>query len=427
MIFSLFGRNYICVMAAQIEKTSDDFLNEEIEFTYQGRVFSYRLSDNIKNSNIFDINYTINKYHRFSSHTERKALLQHMLEVGIDREVALFYLFPNLDRLIDRIEKNIFVKSQDAKLRVDTATSKVFFITPEVTGVSLNRDKLYDTIIENYLSDKSLKFTPPVTINNATITSRDLERFTNLRSDFATDISKSSADRKHNVKTALASLNKIEIMPNQVFSFNRTVGQRTSENGYREAKIIVNNEFVDGLGGGVCQVSTTLYNAALLAGLDIVEANKHSKQVHYVKYGFDAMVNFGSSDLKFRNNTGEKITIITNYTGDKARIRIFGEKLAGVTYRLTNEISNIVEPTVEVKYDESGEYLDRVEYEDESFILKNSTRGMDIKSYREKYVNGERTTRELLRTDRYKAQNAVRVYGTKKRTDSLCVLDMLGV
>ena len=313
------------------------------------------------------------------------------------------------------------VKPQDAQLHINSNSEKVFNITPEKVGFKLNKPKLYDEIIENFLKDKPMIFNLPIIELKPKIFKGDYEKFSHLRADFSTNISSSSADRKHNVKNALNSLNKVEIAPNQVFSFNKTVGRRTPENGYREAKIIVNNEFVDGLGGGVCQVSTTLYNSALLAGLEIVEANKHSKQVNYVKYGFDAMVNFGSSDLKFRNNTNEKITIITNYSNSQARIRIFGAKMNEV-YKLTNEIVSVTEPAEEVVVDTAQEYADKVLYDDESFYLKRGSKGMEIKSFRDKYINGEFVSRETLRFDKFKVQNAIKVYGAKKR-ENLSVLD----
>ena len=391
--------------------------DEQIEFTYNGRIFSYDLSKNIKRSSQFDLNYEINKYNRFGSTEERKRLLKHMLDIGFDNEIALNYIFPNLNKTIEKIEKNVTIKERDASFKIDTNTNHVFFITPEIMGVKLDKNKLYQTLTGNYLKGETLKISVPTIKINPHTFREELERFTHLRADFSTDISRSSADRKHNVKNALNSLNKVEILPNQVFSFNKIVGRRTEENGYRTAKIIVNNEFVDGLGGGVCQVSTTLYNTALLAGLEIVEANKHSKQVSYVKYGFDAMVNFGSSDLKFRNNTGEKLTIITNYSSSKARIRIFGEDMKGVKYKLSNQVLNVVEPEIEDVYDDKNEYADKVQYEDESFILKKGSRGMEIKSFREKYVDGELVETEKLRTDKFTVQNGVRVFGTKKRLD----------
>ena len=396
--------------------------NEKVEFMYNGRVFYYELIDNIKSSSQFDLNYKINKYDRFTNLEKRKNLFKHIINAGFDKSVALNYIYPNLDEVINKLEKNVQITPRNASLKINENTSKVFLIQNEVVGIELDRVELYSRLSNKFLNGEDLKIEVPIKKLFPSVTSKDLKKYTNLRADFSTDISNSSAGRKHNIKNALNSLNRVEIAPNQVFSFNKTVGRRTESNGYRTAKIIVNNEFVDGVGGGVCQVSTTLYNSALLSGLEILEANKHSKQIGYVKYGFDAMVNFGSSDLKFRNNTNEKITIITNYSSKSARIRIFGENLGGVNYKLTNEIVSITEPKVEIKYDDAQEYLDKVEYDDEYFYLRRGGRGMEVKSYREKYEGGKLVSRELLRDDKFKVQNAIKVYGTKKRTDNSALL-----
>ena len=338
-----------------------------------------------------------------------------MLSLGFDKEVALEYIFPNIMTKINSIEKNMFISPKDARLNINTKAEKVFTITPEVVGIQLDKSLLINQICNNYIQNKNMEFHIPTKQLFPSTTRNYYEKFTNLRSDFSTDISTSSSSRKHNIKNALNSLNKIEIAPNEIFSFNKVVGKRTAENGYREAKIIVNNEFVDGLGGGVCQVSSTLYNSALLAGLEIIEANKHSKQIGYVKFGFDAMVNFGSSDLKFRNNTSEKLTIITNMSPSTLRVRIFGEELKNTTYRLTNEILNTITPIEEVFVDEKNEYLDKVFYDDEFFYLKKGSPGMEIKSYREKYINNILISKELLRHDKFKVQNAIKIYGNTKR------------
>ena len=391
---------------------------EQIEFIYNNKIFSYQLENNIKKSTIFDANYTLNKYNRFGSTTERQHLLKYMLEIGIDKEIALEYIFPNITKKINKIEKNIYIKPQNAKLKINTNSEKVFHISSEIVGKTVDKNKLINDLCSKFLLGKSLSINIPITILNPEITKQELQKHTYLRADFSTNISNSTADRKHNIKNALQTLNKIEIAPNEVFSFNKIIGKRTKENGYREAKIIVNNEYVEGFGGGVCQVSSTLYNAALLSGLEIVEANKHSKQVSYVKYGFDAMVNFGSSDFKFRNNTSEKITIITNYSKDDLRIRIFGQDLNNTKYKLTNEIVSTTEPEEIIEYDTNNQYQDKVVFEDESFYLKKPSRGMEVKSYRETYQNGVLTNKQLLRYDKFKVQNAVKVFGTKKRTEN---------
>ena len=393
-----------------------DLDDENIEFHYKDKIFQYRLADNIKTSKKFDIDFAINRYGRFDSAETRRRLLAHMLDIGIDESVAINYLFPNLDTLVTKIKKTIERAPLDAKQTINTNTEKVFFITPEQVGIRLDETALYHEIATTYLNSDMLLIDLPTQELIPNIRAQDYQKRAYLRADFSTDISRSNADRKHNVKTALASLNRLEIAPNETFSFNKITGRRTKANGYREAKIIINNEYVNGVGGGVCQVSTTLYNSALLAGLEILEANKHSKQVGYVKYGFDAMVNFGSSDLRFRNNTGEKITIITNYSSSKARIRIFGASLADTEYKTENEIISITAPKDEIEYDTQGKYLDKVEYDDEYFYLRQPSRGMEVKSYRLKYQSGKLVARELLRFDKFKVQNGVRVYGTKKRT-----------
>ena len=390
--------------------------SENILFHLNGKIFNYTLSENIINSNLFDYNFEINKFKRFGTKLERQALLTHMLNLGFDKEISLNYIFPNLTLTINKIEKNIYKPAVDSTIKISPNCEQVFYASKELVGLKLDRNTLLDNLITLYQNNQQLNIQIP-TIELLPNNSREqlmADKF--LRADFSTSIATSSTDRKHNIKNALTKLNKTTIAPNQIFSFNSHIGRRTIENGYRQAKIIVNNEFVDGVGGGVCQVSSTLYNAALIAGLEIVEANKHSKQVGYVKKGFDAMVNFGSSDLKFKNNTNLPITIITNFSNEKARIRIFGKNLNGTKYTLTNEVFNMAEPVETVVYDTLNEYSDKVIYDDEFFYLKTASKGMEIKSFRNEYNEGVLTNSELLRHDKYPVQNAIKVYGNKKRT-----------
>ena len=146
-----------------------------------------------------------------------------------------------------------------------------------------------------------------------------------------------------------------------------------------------------------------------------MEANKHSKQIGYVKYGFDAMVNFGSSDLKFKNNTNQRLTIIATANNNKVRIRIYGEDMAGKSYKLVNEIVSVTEPEEQVIIDTTGEYADKVFYEDESYYIKKAIRGMEVKSYRQCYLDGQLVETKLIRYDKFKVQNSIKVCGAHKR------------
>jgi vancomycin resistance protein YoaR len=127
--------------------------------------------------------------------------------------------------------------------------------------------------------------------------------------------------RATNIILATATLNHYIMMPGELFSFNRANGPRTAERGYQPAPIIVGNTVVPGLGGGVCQVSTTLYNAVLQAGLEVVERYPHSEPVGYVPPGMDATIS-DYLDFKFRNNTDQMIMIVASNWGGSIDIRI---------------------------------------------------------------------------------------------------------
>lgn len=135
------------------------------------------------------------------------------------------------------------------------------------------------------------------------ITSDTLKGINKKISTFSTAyLGISSPERCNNIELAVKSINGKVIMPGEIFSYNETVGERTAVKGYKNAPVIENGKMVYGLGGGICQVSTTLYNAAIKAGLDIVERNHHSLPVHYISSGMDATVDYGNLDLKFKNN-----------------------------------------------------------------------------------------------------------------------------
>ena len=116
-------------------------------------------------------------------------------------------------------------------------------------------------------------------------------------------------------------------MPGESFSFNKTVGRRTEENGFRRAKIIVGGQYTDGVGGGVCQASTTLYNAALLAGMKVTAVSRHSLVPSYVDPSFDAMVNGSGSDLKFVNAGEDPVFIRAVATNGKATAEFYSSEL----------------------------------------------------------------------------------------------------
>lgn len=144
---------------------------------------------------------------------------------------------------------------------------------------------------------------------------------------FSTEILNKDEDRVHNIKVAAEEINHTVLEPDDIFSFNDTLGRRTEAKGYEEAPILIGNgKKGEGTGGGVCQISTTLYNAALKADLKIVERHQHSKAVPYVEEGKDATVVYGSKDLRFKNTLDYPVEIIVLVHDDKVTVKLMKKK-----------------------------------------------------------------------------------------------------
>lgn len=226
-----------------------------------------------------------------------------------------------------------------------------------------------------------------------------------LKSSFYTDFSSSTKERSHNIKLCSSKINGTILECGEEFSFNKTVGKRSIKNGYKTAKIIVDGKFVDGIGGGVCQVSTTLYNAVILAGLEVIECHPHSLGVSYVSPSFDAMVS-STSDLRFINNTNGPLLINVSASNGVLRVKIHGEKNCYKYERQSESCEVIPEPEPEIIYDDTL-------YQDVSNIVSYGKTGLKSKGYILKYRDGKLIEKRLIRKDTYKPIKAVILKGTK--------------
>ncbi|MBQ8426406.1 MAG: VanW family protein [Clostridia bacterium] len=233
------------------------------------------------------------------------------------------------------------------------------------------------------------------------------------RASFYTSYPSSSDERKSNIALACKSLNNTLVDVNGEFSFNKTVGARTEKNGYKTSKIIVGGEFVDGVGGGVCQVSTTLYNAVLLAGLKVTECHPHSLPVSYIAPSFDAMVNSGYADLRFINNTHNPIIIKTFADGTTLRIEIWGEPLTVKYSRQSIVTGEIPAPTEQEVLDEKGEYP--MLYQGDRLVIRYSKTGLTSEGFIVATKNGKPLSVKKIRSDKYNAQRGLVVIGNAEK------------
>ena len=170
------------------------------------------------------------------------------------------------------------------------------------------------------------------------------EAFPDLLSTFKTNYSTRDKDRTTNLILAANKINGTVVMPGETFSYNTVVGERTIAAGYKEAPIYVNGEVVDGLGGGICQITSTLYNAVVYANLEIVERSNHQFVPSYVKASRDATVVYGSIDFKFKNNRNYPIKITCSVSNGIAKFDIYGLKTdddyeVEISSRITSQTS----------------------------------------------------------------------------------------
>lgn len=193
----------------------------------------------------------------------------------------------------------------------------------------------------------------------------DASEFNNILGEYTTWFKTSLKGRCENIRLATASLQAKIIMPGEEFSFNKTTGPTTASNGYKEATVIKDGKYTTGVGGGVCQVSTTLFNAALKSNMTITMRYPHSLKPAYVPLGMDASVSSGNGDFRFKNPYNEPVMIMTTYDGTKGYVAITiraVDKTApntsvnvtkdGSTYTLKRSVDGVVNYTTTSKYND---------------------------------------------------------------------------
>lgn len=301
-------------------KNVNNYENISINYTflYNNKIFKFKANEFVNYENLSETqkNFYFNEDTRFEK-------LKAIQNFGLSKKEIVEYLCPEIIEIKKRLCKVIDISPEENYVQVQKNSCKLSYVFGN-EGKFLNQDDFYEKLYDNLLrKNKSIQIEIKV---DSYKDSNDIKNDFQEKSSFLTNFSTSSEARKNNIRVALESFDGLVLEQGEVLSFNAVTGIRNEQSGYMPAKIISNGTFVEGFGGGVCQVSTTLYNACLLAGLDILEVHNHSLPVSYVEPSFDAMVNSGSSDLVIRNNTDGKIIITTSSKNDYCKVKIFGKK-----------------------------------------------------------------------------------------------------
>lgn len=304
---------------------------------------------------------------------------------------------------IDKIYSEVHKEAKNAYY-----TKEPFQVYPHIEGVDFDLEAAREMLKEDkeeYVIDLKIT-TPEITTNKI-----GSEAFPDLLSTFSTKYDASNTPRTTNLKLAMNKLNGVVVSPGETFSYNKTLGKRTAEAGYREAGGFAGGRVVQTLAGGICQISSTLYDAVVYANLEIVERHNHMFLAGYVGAGKDATVVYGAYDFKFKNTRKYPIMLKTSIGSGVARIDVFGIK-EDVEYEV--EISSKIlsyTPFKVVRENDSSLTPGKER------VAQNGMNGCKSITYKILKLNGKEVSRTVLSSDTYDPMNKIIKVGPSKTTE----------
>lgn len=240
-------------------------------------------------------------------------------------------------------------------------TQNPFSVYPSENGIDFG---ISVEEVKNMIQEENNEYIIPLKTLYPNVTTNMIgtEAFPDLLSEFSTKYATSNRNRTTNLILAANKINGTVVMPGETFSYNKVVGERTIAAGYKEAPIYVSGRVEDGLGGGICQITTTLYNAVLYANLEIIERTNHQFVPSYVTASRDATVVYGAIDFKFKNNRNYPIKITCSVSNGIANFKILGLKTENdyeveITSRVTGTTSNTIYSEAYKTLKQNGEII----------------------------------------------------------------------
>ena len=407
-------KGYTVEKASQVvkEKMDEQIDNIDIKIVYQDKVWEFDKSDFEVDSAVKEV---VNSAFKASKWTDKDSVQLISQKKG-DFRVGINKVFKNFDQKIDEIVSQIETEPVDATVNFNPNKTQMFEVVASKTGIKVDREKLINDLKSDFLRKRAITIYVQTIDVQPKIETSFFDDKLSLQSKFSTSIKGSQAGRRNNVKVALDKINGTVVKPNEIVSFNKLTSPQDASGGYKDAIIILNGKYANGIGGGLCQASTTLYNACVLADLEILEVHKHTIPVHYVEHALDAMISDGYADMIFKNNSENNIYIKSYVDGDDAVVEIYGKSVPeGVTIkRVSEEVKKIPHDGDEVIVDTNGEYSNKVIYKGEYYRLKWPAEGYESVAYKEYWKDGELVDRQEIRKETYQPQKGLVVEGSQE-------------
>lgn len=303
---------------------------------------------------------------------------------------------------IDKIHEEVYTEVQDAYYTKDP-----FTIYPEVEGIDFNVEEARE-ILKEEKEEYVIKLT--ITKPKVTIDQIGSEAFPDQLATFTTRYDVSDRDRTTNLEIACQKINGKVVLAGENFSYNQELGPRTVAAGYKNGKVYEGGEIVDGIGGGICQISSTLYNTVLMANLEIVERRNHQFVTSYLPAGRDATVVYGATDFKFKNTRNFPVKIVASAKNGIATVSMFGIKEEN-EYTFSFSTKTVASIPFTTKYEEDATLPAGTEK-----VKRKGVNGLKTETYITKMLNGKVVSTTLLSKDTYDAMTKVIIKATKEET-----------
>lgn len=318
--------------------------------------------------------------------------------------IALEYDFDlgDVKDIVEDISQKINIDSKDAEFDFNAGNIR---IKDEIIGRALDKDKLIGLIEANIEEFKDINM--PVNVDKPKYTREFYSQINGVIGEFSTSFKGSSYGRIENIKLSAKALSNKLLLPGEQLSYNETTGPRQKSSGYLDAPVIVAGDLTPGVGGGVCQTSTTLYNALLLADMKILKRSPHSLTPSYVPKGQDAAVATGYLDLVFQNDFDFPVYTLSKVVGDRLYFYIYGDTIKkDYTVKIDSELLQKIDYNI-------IENLDEAIAPGVKQLVQDGRTGYKVKTYKTIIKDGKTIERVPITTDYYRERNYIYNVGPK--------------
>ena len=294
---------------------------------------------------------------------------------------------------IEKIHEEIYKEVRDAYYTKDP-----FTIYPEEDGIDFDIE-----VAKTILLEEKEEYEIPLNITKPVKTVKEIgtEAFPDLLATFSTNYKASNVNRTTNLKLAASKINGTVLLPNEEFSYNKVVGERSEKTGFKMAATYSNGQVVDGIGGGICQISSTLYDAVVMANLNVTTRRNHQFVTSYLPAGKDATVVWGSQDFKFVNTRKYPIRIVATVEGGVATVQIWGIK-EDVEYDISIETKKIATIAYTTQYVQDASLP-----AGQQKVVQAGSNGRKVEAYKVTKLNGQVVSTTLLSRDTYNAMKEI--------------------